>query len=254
MHVSFLFYRFGRVQSVKILKQKGGDHHGLDGSTNATVAFMDIKSANKAHGIEHNLEDRLLRTDYYDPSSNSTNASQHYKSSNSITNSSGQNSGSSQTLLSSGSLLGSSSTTTSSSLNSRLHPEDGLGPGPGPGPGGGGSSNVSASDHYNENHSRSSHFSVGDRLGGGSSNNAQGASSIRDRIGERGSSGNSSGSINMLTNSDSFFNTSSSTNVNSSSHRTSNNERRGYGDDDFTSRQRSVRSVGYRSQGYNSDK
>ena len=35
----------------------------------ATVAFMDIKSANKAHSIEHKIEDRLLKTDYYDPSS-----------------------------------------------------------------------------------------------------------------------------------------------------------------------------------------
>lgn len=30
---------------------------------------MDIKSANKAHSIEHKIEDRLLKTDYYDPSS-----------------------------------------------------------------------------------------------------------------------------------------------------------------------------------------
>ena len=35
----------------------------------ATVAFMDIKSANKAHSVEHKIEDRLLKTDYYDPSS-----------------------------------------------------------------------------------------------------------------------------------------------------------------------------------------
>ena len=65
---STLCSRFGRVQSVKILKQKGGgDHHGLDACTNATVAFMDIKSANKAHSVEHKLEDRPLRIDHYNP-------------------------------------------------------------------------------------------------------------------------------------------------------------------------------------------
>ena len=234
----FLRFRFGRVQSVKILKQKGGgDHHGLDACTNATVAFMDIKSANKAHSVAHKLEDRLLTTDYYDPSSSSnSNSSQHYNTNNS-----------SSTIGSSGVGTGSNST---SSLNSRLHPEDGPGPGPGPGGGGGGSSSgVSASDLYNENHnSRSSHF-VGDRLGGSGSNSV-GGGSIRDRIGERGSNSGTSGS-NMV---GSDFFSSNSSNQNSSSHRNSNNERR-YGQDEDFSRQRSVRSVGYRSNvGYNSDK
>ncbi len=62
----FSFCRSGRVQSVKILGKKDGE------STEATVAFMDIKSANKAHCIEHKVEDRILRTDYYDPTSTPT--------------------------------------------------------------------------------------------------------------------------------------------------------------------------------------
>ena len=45
---SYLFFsRFGRVQSVKILGHNKDDDHG--GGEAATVAFMDIKSANKAH-------------------------------------------------------------------------------------------------------------------------------------------------------------------------------------------------------------
>ena len=37
------------------------------GSTSSTVAFMDIQSANKALSVEHKFEDRVLRTNYYDP-------------------------------------------------------------------------------------------------------------------------------------------------------------------------------------------
>jgi hypothetical protein len=59
-------FRFGRVQSVKILGKKSDDVG--DGSGAATVAFMDIKSANIAFNTEHKFEDRVLRTDYYDPS------------------------------------------------------------------------------------------------------------------------------------------------------------------------------------------
>ena len=227
----FICFRFGRVQSVKILKQKGGgDHHGLDACTNATVAFMDIKSANKAHSVEHKLEDRLLRTDYYDPSSSSNSTpSQHYNTNNSSSTTSS---------------TGGTGSNSSVSLNSRLHPEDG--PGPGPGPGGGGlNSGLSGSDLYNENHSRSSHF-VGDR------GNGVGSGSIRDRIGERGTSGGTSGS--NMAGSD-FFSSSNSSNQNSSLHRNSSNNERRYGQEEDFSRQRSVRSVGYRSNiGYNSDK
>ena len=43
----------------------------------ATVAFIDIKSANKAHSAKNALDGRTLKTDYYTPSSSSstTNAS-----------------------------------------------------------------------------------------------------------------------------------------------------------------------------------
>ena len=52
---------------MKILGHNKDDGDG--GGEAATVAFMDIKSANKAHSVEHKIEDRLLKTDYYDPSS-----------------------------------------------------------------------------------------------------------------------------------------------------------------------------------------
>jgi hypothetical protein len=57
-------FRFGRVQSVKILKKNDDS----DTSGAATVAFMDIKSANIAFNTEQKIDDRVLRTDYYDPS------------------------------------------------------------------------------------------------------------------------------------------------------------------------------------------
>ncbi|XP_021929179.1 msx2-interacting protein-like [Zootermopsis nevadensis] len=59
------FKRYGRVQSVKLLPRLKED----DGSTGlcATVAFMDIKSASKAHNMEHKLDERCLSTEYYEP-------------------------------------------------------------------------------------------------------------------------------------------------------------------------------------------
>ena len=66
LQLSSFYFRFGRVQSVKILVKKGDDIG--DGSGAATVAFMDIKSANIALNTEHKFEDRVLRTNYYDPS------------------------------------------------------------------------------------------------------------------------------------------------------------------------------------------
>lgn len=52
---------------MKILS-KSHDGLGSNGdSTSANVAFMDITSACKAHGVEHSLDDRVLRTDFYDP-------------------------------------------------------------------------------------------------------------------------------------------------------------------------------------------
>ncbi|KAL4703529.1 hypothetical protein ACJJTC_010149 [Scirpophaga incertulas] len=67
------FKRYGRVQNVKLL---GRTENGSAGSTPsgvansgvcATVAFMDIKSASKAHNAEHVLDERTLTTEYYEP-------------------------------------------------------------------------------------------------------------------------------------------------------------------------------------------
>ncbi|XP_044596920.1 protein split ends isoform X3 [Cotesia glomerata] len=90
------FKRYGRVQSVKLLPRgeecpvdgasggslgegsEGGSGTGSgsgsagggstsSGGASATVAFMDIKSAAKAHAIEHTLDERALTTQYYEP-------------------------------------------------------------------------------------------------------------------------------------------------------------------------------------------
>lgn len=48
-----------------------GSGSGSGGSSSqgasATVAFMDIKSAAKAHATEHTLDERALTTQYYEP-------------------------------------------------------------------------------------------------------------------------------------------------------------------------------------------
>lgn len=84
--------RYGRVQSVKLLPRgeecpvdggslgegnEGGSGAGggvsvgggsaSTGGASATVAFMDIKSAAKAHATEHTLDERALTTQYYEP-------------------------------------------------------------------------------------------------------------------------------------------------------------------------------------------
>lgn len=94
------FKRYGRVQSVKLLPRgeecpvdggsggslgegnEGGSgsnsgnggggggsgcSSGSTGGASATVAFMDIKSAAKAHATEHTLDERALTTQYYEP-------------------------------------------------------------------------------------------------------------------------------------------------------------------------------------------
>jgi hypothetical protein len=56
--------RFGPVQSVRLL----GHEEGQEGSVCAAVAFVDIRSAAKAFAVtDHRLEERTLRTDYYEP-------------------------------------------------------------------------------------------------------------------------------------------------------------------------------------------
>lgn len=60
-------HRYGRVQSVKILaRSKEEVVLGASGVC-ATVSFMDIKSASKAHNVEQKLDDRSLSTEYHEP-------------------------------------------------------------------------------------------------------------------------------------------------------------------------------------------
>ncbi|XP_050347417.1 protein split ends isoform X2 [Nymphalis io] len=65
------FKRYGRVQNVKLLGRMESPSASTNGAGNsgvcATVAFMDIKSASKAHNIEHVLDERTLTTEYYEP-------------------------------------------------------------------------------------------------------------------------------------------------------------------------------------------
>ncbi|CAH2984137.1 unnamed protein product [Chilo suppressalis] len=64
---------YGRVQNVKLLgrTESGSTVANASSCTNsgvcATVAFMDIKSASKAHNAEHVLDERTLTTEYYEP-------------------------------------------------------------------------------------------------------------------------------------------------------------------------------------------
>ncbi|GJQ73489.1 hypothetical protein Trydic_g13846 [Trypoxylus dichotomus] len=60
-------FRYGRVQSVKLLPRSAKDETTSEGATACTVAFMDIKSAAKAHVTEHKIDDRTLTTEYYEP-------------------------------------------------------------------------------------------------------------------------------------------------------------------------------------------
>ena len=61
------------MQSVKLLSSgsSGGNNEDVGGCSSggvcATVAFVDICSASKAHKHDHRLEDRLLKTTYYEP-------------------------------------------------------------------------------------------------------------------------------------------------------------------------------------------
>ncbi|KAJ8715094.1 hypothetical protein PYW08_005075 [Mythimna loreyi] len=65
------FKRYGRVQNVKLLGRADniatGVNAGGASGVCATVAFMDIKSASKAHNAEHVLDERTLTTEYYEP-------------------------------------------------------------------------------------------------------------------------------------------------------------------------------------------
>ena len=85
--------RYGKVLNVKILVKNnssskcddnsgGGGNSGLSsGQLNgvtATVAFIDLKSAAKAHNSENKIEERTLKTDYYEPPASSTALSAIY--------------------------------------------------------------------------------------------------------------------------------------------------------------------------------
>nr|KAF6445211.1 spen family transcriptional repressor [Molossus molossus] len=61
-NVDFIFSRYGRVESVKILPKRGSE-----GGVAAFVDFVDIKSAQKAHNSVNKMGDRDLRTDYNEP-------------------------------------------------------------------------------------------------------------------------------------------------------------------------------------------
>ncbi|PZC78889.1 hypothetical protein B5X24_HaOG217083 [Helicoverpa armigera] len=62
---------YGRVQNIKLLGRAdnitAGVNAGGASGICATVAFMDIKSASKAHNAEHVLDERTLTTEYYEP-------------------------------------------------------------------------------------------------------------------------------------------------------------------------------------------
>ncbi|KAG5883270.1 hypothetical protein JTB14_018116 [Gonioctena quinquepunctata] len=60
------FKRYGRVQSVKLLPRCTEEKTG-EITMACTVAFMDIKSASKAHNAELKIDDRTLNTEYYEP-------------------------------------------------------------------------------------------------------------------------------------------------------------------------------------------
>lgn len=75
-----LVIRYGKVQSVKILPARIGENaNNSSGNTVcATVAFIDIRSASKAHNGENKIEDKTLKTDYYEPPASSTASSAIY--------------------------------------------------------------------------------------------------------------------------------------------------------------------------------
>lgn len=93
------------------------------GTVCATIAFMDIKSASKAHQAEHKYDDRILTTEYYEPSSflntNSNNneiySSPHHELTN---NSASAGSSLPSTTVMSGSCSSNNNTGQSSNLSS----------------------------------------------------------------------------------------------------------------------------------------
>jgi hypothetical protein len=63
----YVYRRYGRVQSVKILA-RSKEEVALGGTgVCATVSFMDIKSASKAHNVDQKMDDQSLSTEYHEP-------------------------------------------------------------------------------------------------------------------------------------------------------------------------------------------
>ena len=56
-----IYFRHGKIQSVKFIPQPSNDR-GC-----AVVAFMDIKSAAKAHNTENNIDGSIIQTQYSEP-------------------------------------------------------------------------------------------------------------------------------------------------------------------------------------------
>jgi hypothetical protein len=78
----------------------------------ATIAFMDIKSASKAHTAEHKFDDRILTTEYYEPATLLCSSLNGDDSIHSIS--------STAVCPSSGTLVGIDGSLTSNTINSRL--------------------------------------------------------------------------------------------------------------------------------------
>ncbi len=125
LRIFHLFFRFGRVQSVKILSGGGAKHPNNNADspsatsnggpqTCAGVAFMDITSACKAHAVEHSMDDRVLRTNFYDPNARDSPA---ITATDNGTNNASSTSSSSSTNAT-------SSQSSSSAVASRLHGGD----------------------------------------------------------------------------------------------------------------------------------
>ena len=57
----FFLFRYGKIQSVKLVSQKDVER------PSATVAFMDIKSASKAHNTVNKLDGVPVLTEYSEP-------------------------------------------------------------------------------------------------------------------------------------------------------------------------------------------
>lgn len=74
------FIRYGKVQSVKILPARNGENacNATGNTVCATVAFIDIRSAAKAHTGDNKIDERILKTDYYEPPASSTATSAIY--------------------------------------------------------------------------------------------------------------------------------------------------------------------------------